>query len=147
MTNAPAKDVDLWPPNKVLDLKVGQFMDKFFLVNFTAPGDDYDAGKRKQTIVSDPDLKAKVGYFFVSASKYNLTYSYMSRTLPNCPNTTLPECRVTRQFTDSDIIAGSVDSPLNATEGVVLVLPMTWTVNATAGLVIDTIFCFVLAFS
>ena len=54
---------------------------------------------------------------------------------------------MTRQFTDSDIIAGSVDSPLNATEGVVLVLPMTWTVNATAGLVIDAIFCFVLAFS
>ena len=72
MTNAPAKDVDLWPPNKVLDLKVGQFMDKFFLVNFTAPGDDYDAGKRKKTIISDPDLKAKVGYFFCFSFKVQL---------------------------------------------------------------------------
>ena len=61
MTNAPAKDVDLWPPNKVLDLKVGQFMDRFFLVNFTAPGDDYDAGKRKTTIY--PDLKLTFTYY------------------------------------------------------------------------------------
>ena len=46
--NAPANNVDLWPPNRVLDLKVGIFEEKFLIVNFTAPGDDYDSGKRME---------------------------------------------------------------------------------------------------
>ena len=47
MKNAPAKDKDVWPPNRVLDLKVEKNSDNFLTINFTAPGDDFDSGTRK----------------------------------------------------------------------------------------------------
>ena len=49
MKNAPAKDKDVWPPNRVLDLRVEKSMDNFLTINFTAPGDDFDSGTRKFT--------------------------------------------------------------------------------------------------
>ena len=43
MKNAPNGDVDIYPPNQVLDLKVSTY-EHFLIVNFTSPGDDYDDG-------------------------------------------------------------------------------------------------------
>jgi len=104
--NAPAKDKDVWPPNRVLDLKVEKSMDNFLTINFTAPGDDFDSG---------------------TPSKYNLTYSHKLLD-PNNINKTLT---VTQQVLESEIINGSIDHPLNATEKVVLVLSANQILNLT----------------
>ena len=49
--NAPAKDKDVWPPNRVLDLKAEKSMDNYLTINFTAPGDDFDSGTREYILL------------------------------------------------------------------------------------------------
>ena len=43
MRNAPDKDMDIFPPSRVSNLKV-TVVEFFVIVEFTAPGDDYDDG-------------------------------------------------------------------------------------------------------
>jgi len=107
VVNVPPAGTDTYPPNSITDLKVGTYHDNFLILNFTAPGDDYDYGKAKS---------------------YNLTYSYMIQD-PENGNMSM---KVTVQIKEADIISGSVDSPLEAGEKVVLVLQLEEIFNVTA---------------
>ena len=43
MKNAPNSNMDIFPPSRVTNLKV-TVVEFFIIVEFTAPGDDYDEG-------------------------------------------------------------------------------------------------------
>ena len=107
---------------------MGTYNGSCLILNFTAPGDDYDEGTGDNVFFS---IRCKTfcnWVHLVSAKSYNLTYTF---TMVDPDNNTLSEKR-TVQIGEAHIISGSVDHPLEAGEKVALVLELEQIFNFTA---------------